>query len=332
MTQKLNNDQLRQLYFESSTPSKSFRKHKDHIKTSGSKQFFDTNINYERFSEKEINRFENFFNTHVYPASQNYIFKEPKIISTSKATSSRLAIQAVPEPLMTPALLEDKTPSFTDPYHEPDLQFQSEKEEASVEVEMPQFEKGVYKQIKIDDEAENEVQEDNDDLIYLETLMGSGVNGFLAPSPDSLSDIFAEIVDNEKESISNYESSVFDANIEMLFGKDSEVVVELPPVPFTQELTLITPKIVDESKTQSVINSEDAEIPVEVSKEFVETTSPEIIAAHIEDFVPEKKKRKKKKEKSKLGIFDTILILIILVILAVLAFHVRDSLPFDLPF
>jgi len=210
---------------------------------------------------------------------------------------------------MNHTLFEDKTPSFADPYHESGLQFQSEKEE-----------------------AENEVQEDNDDLIYLETLMGSGINGFLSPSPDSLSDIFAEIVDNEKESISNYESSIFDANIEMLFGKDLEVAVELPPAPFIQELTPIAPKIVDESKTQSVINSEDTEVPVEISKEFVETTSPEIIAAHIEDFVSEKKKRQKKKGKSNLGVFDIILILIFLIILGALAFHFRDLLPFDLPF
>ena len=246
MIQKLNNEQLQQLYFESSIPTKSFREHEDDIKPSRSKQsFFDTDINYKRFSEAEINRFENFFNTHVYPTPQNYTFKDPEIAPTA------------------PALVEEK---------EVDVHGMAVEEEVP---QLSQLEKDLLQQNEINDDIQNEVQketnhvpsdletveavkeapvpfsenidvEHDDDLIYLETLINNEGAEIAALDSNSLSDILAEIVDNEKEPISNYESSVFDANIQMLFNESPEVSsnpvpvsevevptsnFELPPIP-----------------------------------------------------------------------------------------------------
>jgi len=339
--QKLNNDQLRQLYFERSTPSKSFRERRDHIKNSSRQPFFDTNTNYERFSKDEINRFEKFFNTYVYPASQNYIFKGSEI--TPK----------------THKLIEDKDSYFTDTYHESDSQLKPQEGNASGEVEIlqiTQLKKELPEQVKMNDEIQNEGGEDNDDLVYLETLISSGINGAATPISNSLSEIFAEIIDNEKKSISNYESSAFDANIQMLFDEDPDAQLQstlsteieapkivdvsspapvtpktvalLPPAPVASKIvdelppTPVLPKTFDYFTAPNAIESEGT--PEEISQEFA--------VAHVEDFVPDNKKGKKKKKDSKLRLLDIILILIILATLSALFFHFRHLLPFDLPF
>jgi len=298
--QKLNNDQLRQLYFQPSTPSKSFHKQNDHIKTGESRQsFFDTPINYEKFSESEIARFEKFFNTYLYPTPQNDMFKNPQ---TSQKAHDLLEATAD---------------------HQPEPQLKSEK--AQIEV----------KPASVD----NEAFEDHD-LTYLETLMNHGVSKKEPPHSSSLSDLFAEIIDNEKQSISNYESSVFDANVQMLFDEESSVpsqpavaaVVETPkaipptPPPLTTpevavELPLPPPPIAPKIAEEAAAIPNMATFPtasVEIATDFTQETK----TAPVEEFVP------KKEKKSRIKPLDLILILIILGIFGALGFHFRDSLPF----
>lgn len=336
MTQKLNNNQLRQLYFDNPTPSKSFRKREDHMKASGSKQsFFDTSTSYERFNEKEIKRFENFFNTYVDPAPQDYIFKESEVTLATPAKSTYVA--GAP--------------------HETKLQPETGERKTTV-LGLSQLEKDLIKQIKLDDEHEtsadrvvpiesvvptDHVDVKDDDLRYLEALVNSGI---ATPGSNSLSDLFAEIVDNEKASISNYESSVFDANVQMLFEEDeftppplqsepSEAIempitptfdLDLPPLPETAKMAqeLAVERIPETIETPEIVVPKFAEAYVE---EVLEGNDESFIEASIEEFVSEKRKKN-----SKLGILDTILVLVILAIIGVLAYSQRHMLPFDLPF
>ena len=345
MTQKLNNDQLRQLYFDNSTPSKTFRKHKQHFNTSQSEQsFFDTHIKYGRFSELEINRFENFFNTYVYPTHQDYIFKSKKIIPTSSTN------------------FENKDSYFSSEYHKPSFHLEHEEKEADViemtaEIEIPQtsqLEKDLIKQVKADEKCQNDVQaeivdevnsiesiefikesslqshedvvsnenieveNDDADLIYLENLVTNGASGIATPSPNSLSEIFTEIVDNEKESISNYESSLFDANIQLLFDEAPEIEmlnlnIEVPTIP------LEIPLIEDESVKNITKNPENIKTPKTISKKHTKDDAKNIALG-------------KKKKKSKLNIIDTVLVLMILIIIVIFLFNSRHLLPFDVPF
>ena len=359
MTQKLNNNQLRQLYFDNPTVSKPFRKREDHVKVSDSKQsFFDTNVSYERFNAKEIKRFEDFFNTYVDPAPQNYIFKEPEIIP------------AAPTSKAMHASLENKGSHSAVAPRESNLQFETEKKAATV-LGLSQLEKDLIGQIELNEKkvlpiekampTEN-VDVKDDDLLYLEALVSSRAK---APEFNSLSDLFAEIVDNEKESISNYESSVFDANIQMLFDEDEALPPLLQPeAPEELEISTIptfdlelpplpeTAKMVYEPTVSSAVDFDDIKPPEKVTLDFTEVNvdafvepdvdtdvevfvEPDVevfIEASVEEFIPEERKRKKQKKNSKMSILDTILVLIILAIITVLAYSQRHLLPFDLPF
>ena len=75
----------------------------------------------------------------------------------------------------------------------------------------------------------------DEDLEYLDVLTNKGIHSFdvLTRGDDSLGDIFAEIVAGEKQSIANFDASVFDANVQMIYGevaceKESEHVDEMP--------------------------------------------------------------------------------------------------------
>ena len=201
MIQKLNNDQLQQLYFESSIPSKSFHEREDSTKMNQSnKSFFDTNVNYDKYSDEEINRYENFFNTHVYPA-----------------------VHSLDE--------EKEAPHLS------------------------QLEKDLLEQDEINSTAQNkaiptESINADDDLTYLNALVNNDASDINSLDSNSLTDIFAEIVNNEEESISNYESSVFDANVQMLFGEVPET--GFPPVPEMPSTRNLEPLLESTESTPAV--------------------------------------------------------------------------------
>ena len=233
--QKLNNEQLQRLYFESSIPTKSFHERKDNTKMDQSKQsFFDTSTNYGRFGDEEINRYENFFNTYVYPSA----FKEPEVDDSDiKSDEFMPAAPVINE-------VEEDTAS---------------KQENS---QLSQLEKDLLEQIKIDKALKNKTAPvaptsningaSDDDLDYLDALVNNKANDITSPDSNSLGSIFDEIVDNEKESISNYESSVFDANVQMLFDDVPEVDFPPPPIP---EMPI------DNNLENSELAPEMAEIP-----------------------------------------------------------------------
>jgi len=303
--QKLNNDQLRQLYFQRSTPSKSFHKQSDHIKNNESRQsFFDTPINYERFSESEIARFENFFNTYLYPTPQDYIFKQPQTSSEAHE------------------LFETKAAHQSDPH------LKLEKKHPSIEAELSQTSQ-LGNDLLEHANISHKVQEDHD-FTYLESLMNLESNKDLTPNSSSLSDIFAEIIDNEKKSTSNYESSVFDANVQMLFNED----VATSPRPTSKDATSATKVVAPPTPPPPIASMPTVELPPPppvvpkvattptVQVEKAETLPQELETAPVEDSVL------KKTKKAKFKLLDVILIFIVLTILGALVFHFWDSLPF----
>ena len=327
MTQKLNNDQLRQLYFDGSTSPKSFRKHKQRFGADRLEQsFFDTNIKYEKFNANEIKRFEKVFERFVDPTPHNCTFKEPKTIPS------------------THTQVEKKIPSFKDISLESGSQFEPKEEKADifeintkVENKTPNniLEDAIPKPKTLEDvdfvkdspidhykdiasHKDIDTEKDND-LIYLENLV---TNGVASPEPSSLSDIFNEIVDNEKESISNYESSVFDANVQLLF--DDTIEVEAKPISSVKienpnlnvEVPSVSkvPQITEKVTPKHVVEPKNTKVPQKTSRKAV-------------------KGKKNKKKASKIGgILDTLLILIVLIIISIFLFNARDSLPFEVPF
>lgn len=338
MTQKINNNQLREIYFDHALETKTFRKREDQNSANGSKQsFFDANINYERLNEKEIKRFENFFDTFVDPTPQNYIFKKPETISKVALPFEDEHSQEEDWTLNSKEQLEVK-------------------EEKTITLGLSQLEKDLMEQEKLDNEGLllTPVEDVKDDeLLYLENLVHSSA---MSPKTNSLSELFDEIVDNEKESVSNYESSVFDANVQLLFGETDDtsepptLVPPSPPVPPKtfeipsppEAIVPPTPPKLEEVPQAPIVNEmiePQVELPPEIEEErsassyvieeVFEADVEAFIEENIEEFVPEKKKKKKS---SKLSILDTILVLIILTIIVILVYSQRHLLPFELPF
>jgi len=62
----------------------------------------------------------------------------------------------------------------------------------------------------------------DEDLEYLDALTNKGLQSFDASTRgiSSLGEIFAEIVAGEKQSVANFDASVFDANVQMIYGDD----------------------------------------------------------------------------------------------------------------
>lgn len=216
----------------------------------------------------------------------------------------------------------------------------------------------------INDEKIDEVLDD--DLIYLENLVSSGGNGIAATSLGSIGNLLDEIVDNEKNQISNYETDVFNANIQSLFDLDHEA--DLPPVPrspFIPQFNSTPPippappvvenneEVEDETIETEIKSSDDikhidpndssasedlkvdasvigAEIePFNDSKNFDDHGVEKDTHDDFTDFIPDKQL---KSEKSKLDLLDTVLVILLLIIVGILLFHFRYLLPFNLPF
>jgi len=172
--------------------------------------------------------------------------------------------------------------------------------------------------IEDDDDVEKIIPAINDDeiddeLLYLDSLLATGSAEL---SKDSLSDVFAEILDNEAQQIVNYDSSTFEANIQKLFNEESdEIFVD----DRTDELNLPEAPVVNNSIDDLSTNLE-VEIPVvsQVTEEIVHTSV-------------EQKEKSKKPKKIRLLIIDVLIFIVFLMITFMVA-YIFDILPFDLPF
>ena len=212
------------------------------------------------------------------------------------------------------------------------------------------------KDLSIPEDPIPNIPDGDGDLFDLETLLHTGY----LEDHDSLSDLFDEIVGNEKESISNYESSVFNANVQSIFDDSDEADslgdfpleiplidddFELPELPELPEPELVVlPDLPDLPTAPEVsvdtLTSFDFELPSvpevtpPIDEPQIEKTPPLSPEEVVEDEkAPEAALvQTKRKKKLTLQIFDTILLLIIIIIITILVINLSDSLPFDIPF
>lgn len=370
MTENLPEDQLQQLDFNRITASNS-SSHTDVNQTTNqsSQLLANEKISFAKFSEKEMQRFESFFNTYVH----------------KDTSTSHLDVDENLDLL---------------PKEDIDLSKVMLSQDAS-QISISQLEKDLIEQFSLEDPPVD-FDGNEDDLIDLETLLLTSY----PDEHDSLHDLFAEITDNEKKPISNYESAIFNANVQSIFEEDEnediilddsvfeEILVvidddfefpdlpptphtfsddpplfgfELPPVP-TEPIILVEEvandddslgfdlppipeslMLVEDSVSKEILDFEDFELPptpevTTFANESQRVNVPVLSPADIANtFFDSGEKidtenhqtampQTKKKKKLTFQIFDTILILVIIVILILLAVNLSDSLPFNLPF
>ena len=109
----------------------------------------------------------------------------------------------------------------------------------------------------------------DDDLVYLENLVSNGANGIAAAPLDSIDTLLNEIVDNEKNQISNYETDVFNANIQSLFDVDPEA--DLPPIsqlPSTPQ-AVSTPATMPQTVPVTPLMAQPAPVPPSLPPQVV---------------------------------------------------------------
>jgi len=173
-----------------------------------------TATNLKRVASEDVKRYENFFNAYVPPK------KEPtrgKIFTITKEEPPPLA-STPDEPV--------KKPSST---------------------QTPVVGEKNYDNVNTTLYAEAPTPEDDEDFIYLEALL----NNNMTQNKRSISSLLAEIVDNEKVSISNYESSVFDANVQQLFDEEEtlrrarqpEITPSAPAVKLATPVAKVEPAV-----------------------------------------------------------------------------------------
>jgi len=190
VTSNLTDDYLQQLDSNEMISSKPVSHSDNHKNINQSPQLLaNEKVSFARFSEQEIQRFESFFDTYV---------KQPLPQVESKIETD-LEVEQVQEI------------DFSDiiPNHN--------------ESEVLQLEEDLIEQFKLDKPPVNLDEANEDDLIALEELLYTSY----LDDVDSLDNLFAEITDNEKDSISNYESSVFNANIQSIFDDDNHDMEEI---------------------------------------------------------------------------------------------------------
>lgn len=228
----------------------------EHKHSTASKQLLiDENMTFTRLSEKEIQQYAAFFETYV----RKPLPTKPEVIE--KIDLARIT------PSIDPAL-------------------------------MSRLEKELIEELRLDDVPDTEeiilpdapplsdITNKDEDFEDLETLLYSGY----LEDCDSLSDLFAEIVDNEKESISNYESSIFNANVQSIFDDSDEAVIfhdphlgdlifddefNLPDLPNLSDLELDSIDIPDLPVAPVIVN--DVSTPFEIDFPpipIVESTTP----------------------------------------------------------
>ena len=248
MSQKLTNDQLRETYFKNHTSLKSFnRTENSHNSAQVESDQKPARVNYGKFSDEEKKRFDNLFNS--------FIESEPEIMSGAPTEHDRFA-----NPTQTTDFANERDRyrsqlSYDDIFNIPGYHDAAATNNVTHEVDLPpvsRLESDLRSQMKAQEEliqqmkAQLEINSWNEkkDFTINEELNGL-MNGQVAMSSNSLGDIFAEIVENEQNSTSNYEESILDANIEQLFAygddidkvTDSVPIFELPKVPSAKSVS-----------------------------------------------------------------------------------------------
>lgn len=250
MSQKLTNDQLREAYFKNHTTLKSFGARQELPREPQKPQISTENkrISYEKFNDNEINRFGNLFNT--------FVDRDPKTpIITLDTTSQEFEFEPEPEQPVAMTTTSQYNGLYQDLYRlssfeelqpvvskeeppqvsrlENDLRAQMQAQEELIREMREQLELTAFLTAEMTQPAPTEYVLTDEDDLYLENLVNGNGNQSVAPS--SLADILAEITDNEKDSVSNYESSIFDANVEQLFAEgeniDKTPSFSVPPIP-----------------------------------------------------------------------------------------------------
>lgn len=319
MRKHFKDDQKQQIDFSDTVTSISGNRRTEYTNVV-SQPFFGDHTSFERLDNEQIRRFENFFETYVYPPRP-----EKKI--TLKA--------------------EDGDPHDIIPSR--DL------------AQISQLEKDLL-QFELDEIAQNEDLDDNNDLIYLNALLNSGGQDHAGLQLDSLSVLFDEITGNEKTSSSNYESSIFDANIQSIFGEtthsddikeeeNNKTITEdkkepvddtVEDLPAQNSLIEVLPELAFldfELPDAPLASTEKDESALPISPdELVEDTAKnsEESSPEVENVVSNQEETKivetKRKKKLTFLLFDSILVLIIIIAVLVLLITFSDRLPFDIPF
>ena len=248
MSQKLTNDQLREAYFKNHTTLKPFSVRQDSTYEHQKSQVKSENkkMSYEKFSDNEINRFGNLFNTFVNSdpktpiismdnTIQDFEFEPEPPVAETKPTHYHgsyhdlfnLSEHEEPKPVVSGA------PSTQVSRLETDLRAKMQAQEELIREMKAQLELTELLATEINSQAPTEYVLTDEDDLYLENLVNG--NGYGVAAPSSLADIFAEITNNEKDSVSNYESSIFDANVEQLFSEGEDIdkfpSITLPTIP-----------------------------------------------------------------------------------------------------
>ena len=268
VSSKLTNDQLREAYFKNHTTLKSFNAtvETQHAPRQTQTHFETTKMNYGKIDETDKNRFENLFSTFVNhdPNVSPIVMENQKREMEPEQKPTPVVNKTSPYQWLYDSKLNDYNampervtkPVETKPQVsrlEIDLRAQMQAQEELIREMKAQLEMTESLAASMNPSVAQQetyvLTDDDEDMNYLEGLLsGNGHLGVSAPS--SLGDIFAEIIGNEKESVSNYEPSIFDANVAQLFAEGEDIdknpSVEIPSIPtptpvLETELTELTP-------------------------------------------------------------------------------------------
>lgn len=288
MSRKLDNDQLRQTYFKNHTSLRSFAEQQTPSESKRPSSPQNRNdIGYARLDQKQISRFEDIFNTFVDPlpkkqqATPEPVFEEPTPPESATSRSYReFANTRLYEDFINDRIQKAEI-------HKPAPQSQLEMNLIS-EMHAHQkmltdmqtqvdFAQSLSQLSPIQQKTPSPVynlQQIDEDLMYLDNLVsGNGYRTSTNPA-NSIDDLLAEIVGNEKSSVSNYEPSVFDANIEELFNAGADI--ERAPMPTPTPAPIPTPVPIMPQVAQATIPTTEPTIPSITPIPTTQSPIPEI--------------------------------------------------------
>lgn len=246
MSQKLSNDQLREAYFKNHTTLKPFYVEQETpMKPQANlSSFKPPTISYDKINELDKIRFEELlkrFAHHEQKSSGTAKVTPPKSFYSSNQTTN-VEQNNSPYQWLYDSKLNNYSMSKMESLKkieprvsrlEIDLRAQMKAQEDLIQEMKAQLE---LTKAQAAEAVKPNVSEyaltDDEDLDFLDSLV-SGHSISESATMESLSDIFAKILENEKDSVSNYEPEVFEANIDELFiaGEDINDNVNLESLP-----------------------------------------------------------------------------------------------------
>lgn len=390
MTQKVNSKQLKEIYFNPPSSKRLFHENSRYSKMRKSNHsFLESEKHFQKYSEEEISKFEDFFNKYYYHPNS-----EGNIPISNK--QSNMGFLDVFEPLVTDKHLEKdldanfelNTNTFTS-HDDAQLTLDNAvvpKVDSDEVVQISLLERDLLEQssanlkkvtkdfnleepvsvtmdeLLVDDGHDlGDIHQDeqvdfalDDDLIYLENLVSNGGNGIATTPLGSIGNLLDEIVDNEKNQISNYENNIFNANIQSLLNVDPEA--DLPSVPQPPKATqsVATPPIppripvisnneevddeaietnIDFNKSLKHIKPNDDPVCEDLKVEnslLNAITEPYNNSEHLDnekeanddfnDFIDDKEPKSKNK---KFSIIDIILVILLIIVFGLLIYQFR---------